>query len=265
MSKKIAFAVVAHPDDIEFMMAGTLVLLGRAGYELHYMNLANGSAGSSVMDAEETARVRTVEAREAAEVLGAAYHEPLTDDLTIFYTPELCARLGAVVREIDPTIVLVPSLNDYMEDHMITARLGVTASFTRNISNYPTDPPTDAVFTESALYHAQPAGLRDPVTRQIVNPDVFVDITSVMETKTQALGCHRSQKEWLDKSQGMDSYIKTMDELATEMGKLSGCFKFAEGWRRHLHLGFSGNPDFDPLTEALKPYTHQIFTSGDEL
>ena len=46
MSKKTAFALVAHPDDIEFMMAGTLVLLGQLGYELHYMNLANGSAGS---------------------------------------------------------------------------------------------------------------------------------------------------------------------------------------------------------------------------
>ena len=31
-----AFAVSAHPDDIEFFMAGTMILLGRAGYELHY-------------------------------------------------------------------------------------------------------------------------------------------------------------------------------------------------------------------------------------
>ena len=254
MSRKVAFAVVAHPDDIEFMMAGTLILLGKSGYELHYMNLGNGSGGSTIMDAKETARVRTIEAREAAEVLGAVYHEPLTDDLTIFYTPELCARMGAVMREVNPMITLLPSINDYMEDHMITARLGVTAAFMRNIPNYPTDPPKDAVFTESAVYHAQPAGLRDPVTRQIVDPDVFVDITSMMEQKTRALSCHRSQKEWLDKSQGMDSYLKTMDELAAEMGRLSGCYEFAEGWRRRLHLGFSGDPDFDPLTEALKPY-----------
>ena len=45
-SKKHAFAVAAHPDDIEFVMAGTLILLRRAGYELHYMNIANGCCGS---------------------------------------------------------------------------------------------------------------------------------------------------------------------------------------------------------------------------
>ena len=39
---RTAFAVVAHPDDIEFHMAGTLLLLGQAGFELHTMTVANG-------------------------------------------------------------------------------------------------------------------------------------------------------------------------------------------------------------------------------
>ena len=34
------------------------------------------------------------------------------------------------------------------------------------------------------------------------------------------------------------------------MGRLSGKFERAEGWRRHHHLGFSGE-DIDPLLEAL--------------
>ncbi len=34
------FALACHPDDIEFMMGGTLFLLKQAGCELHYMNLA---------------------------------------------------------------------------------------------------------------------------------------------------------------------------------------------------------------------------------
>ncbi|MFA6111669.1 MAG: PIG-L family deacetylase, partial [Candidatus Latescibacterota bacterium] len=34
------FAVAAHPDDIEFGMAGTLLLLARAGCRLHYLNIA---------------------------------------------------------------------------------------------------------------------------------------------------------------------------------------------------------------------------------
>ena len=52
--KETVFAVVAHPDDIEFMMAGTLLALGQKGYQLHYMNVANGSCGSVRTNAEET-------------------------------------------------------------------------------------------------------------------------------------------------------------------------------------------------------------------
>jgi LmbE family N-acetylglucosaminyl deacetylase len=33
----MTIAVTVHPDDIELMMAGTLLLLKRAGYEIHYM------------------------------------------------------------------------------------------------------------------------------------------------------------------------------------------------------------------------------------
>ena len=46
-TQKTAFAIAAHPDDIEFLMAGTLMLLGEAGYELHYMNVSNGSPGTT--------------------------------------------------------------------------------------------------------------------------------------------------------------------------------------------------------------------------
>jgi hypothetical protein len=48
----------------------------------------------------------------------------------------------------------------------------------------------------------------------------------------------------------MDSYLISMDESSRAVGKLSGKFDLAEGWRRHLHLGFSGK-DIDPLRDAL--------------
>ena len=36
----------------------------------------------------------------------------------------------------------------------------------------------------------------------------------------------------------------------TPIGRLSGRFAYAEGWRRHLHLGFSAK-EIDPLKDAL--------------
>src|SRR3982751_4790220 len=39
-------AVMAHPDDIEFMAGGTVARWARAGAELHYCLLTDGNSGS---------------------------------------------------------------------------------------------------------------------------------------------------------------------------------------------------------------------------
>jgi len=249
MSKPVAFAIAAHPDDIELMMAGTLLMLGKAGYELHYMNIANGDCGTATEDREAIATRRTAEAREAARTMGATFHEPLTGDLEIFYERALLARVGAVIRDVNPSIMLVQSPEDYMEDHQNACRLAVTAAFCRGMRNFVTDPVRTPVAGEVAVYHALPWGLRGPL-RQVIHAGQYVNIGPVLETKRAALACHKSQKEWLDVSQGLDSYLTTMEQMARTVGQQISCFEFAEGWRRHLHLGFCAE-DADPLTEAL--------------
>lgn len=244
-----AFAIAAHPDDIEFVMAGTLIRLKDAGYELHYMTIANGSCGSSELDAATIARVRGDESRAAAAYLGATYHPPLTRDIEIFYDRPTLARLGSIVRHVAPQILLTHSPQDYMEDHTNTCRLAVTAAFCRGMRNFPVDPPREAIDTDVTIYHAQPHGNCDPL-RQPVVPEHFVDVTSLFDRKTEMLVKHQSQKAWLDRSQGMDSYVAAMRELNAEVGRLSGSFALAEGWRRHLHLGFA-RADVDPLAIAL--------------
>ena len=65
------------------------------------------------------------------------------------------------------------------------------------------------------------------------------------------LAKHVSQKQWLDESQGLDSYLQALRDLDAAAGGMSGCYECAEGWRRHLHLGFCGEHD-DPLRQALR-------------
>jgi LmbE family N-acetylglucosaminyl deacetylase len=255
---KRAFAVAAHPDDIEFVMAGTLILLSRAGYEIHYMNIANGCCGSLEHSAEDTARIREREARAAAKLIGAAYHPPLVNDMEIFYDHATLSRLAAVMREVSPEILLIHSPSDYMEDHMNACRLALGAAFTRGMPNYVTNPPVAPVQQDVTVYHAQPHGNRDPLG-QIVRPSIFVDTETVLDLKTAMLNCHRSQQGWLDASQGLSSYVTTMHELMAEVGRMSGRFRVAEGWRRHLHYGYCA-ADADPLTMALRP---QVFVGGE--
>ena len=86
--------------------------------------------------------------------------------------------------------------------------------------------------------------------RKLVRSERYVDVGSVIPRKREMLACHKSQKEWLDVSQGYDSYLDSMQNAAALTGKLSGKYEYAEGWRRHNSLGFS-EKDIDPLGEAL--------------
>jgi LmbE family N-acetylglucosaminyl deacetylase len=244
-----ALAIFAHPDDIEFVAAGTLLQLARRGWKLHYLNLCSGSGGSVQMDASTTAATRLIEAQEAARLLGATFHLPISADLELTYSVAALRKVAAVVRAAQPSIVLTHSPQDYMEDHMNAARLAVTAAFAHGIPNFQTDPPCEAYLHDVAVYHAMPHGLCDPL-RQKLRAGLYVDTAAVHERKRAALAAHACQKHWLDVSQGADSYLVTLDEMSRAVGRLSGCFQHAEGWRRHLHLGFSTR-EVDPLRDAL--------------
>lgn len=246
----VVLAIGAHPDDIEFMAAGTLLLLKQAGCQTHYLNVANGSCGTVEYDVKTTRKMRAAEGRRAARVLGAQFHPSLVDDLEIFYDLKTLRRLAAVIREVKPAIILTHGPLDYMEDHTNTCRLAVTAAFTHGMPNFKTIPPRPPYQSDVVIYHWMPHGFQDALRRKIT-PAAYVNTTSVHSVKLAALTEHRSQQNWLGVSQGMNSYLAFMDMTSRKLGKWSGKFKHAEGLRRHLHLGFATR-EMDPLAELLE-------------
>lgn len=246
---RTAIAIGAHPDDIEFFMAGTLLLLRRAGYEIHYFTLANGCCGSQQYGPAELARMRLAEAKRAAAKMGAHFHPPIGKDLEIYYEPRLLRRVAAVIREVKPTIVLTHPPVDYMEDHTNTCRLVVSAAFAHAMPNYRSDPPQPTADYDLALYHSIPHSMRDPL-RRLTIPESFVNIESVLKAKRDALAEHRSQQHWLGATQGRNAFLDKIESDARLVGTASKKFKYAEGWTRHLHYGFSAT-EVDPLRDAL--------------
>ncbi len=242
-------AIAAHPDDIEYLMVGTMLQLARRGWDLHYVNLCDGSRGSTTLGREECARIRRQEAIDACQAMGATFYEPIYPDMEANYCFENLAKVTAIVRQSKASVVLTHSPSDYMEDHEIACRLAVSAAFSHGMPNLESDPPVDPYYDPVTVYHCQPVGNRTPLG-QSVTPDFYVDSTDLIDRKVELLACHASQKEWLDKSQGMDSYLQTMRDVNGETGKMSGAFEYAEGWRKHLHWGFCG-PDDDPLRREL--------------
>jgi LmbE family N-acetylglucosaminyl deacetylase len=249
MPGKVAIAIGAHPDDIEFYMAGTLLMLKQKGYDIHYLTLASGNCGSVQYNAAMTRSIRNTEARAAAKILGAHFHPSLTEDMQIIYDLGLLRALAAVIREVKPRILLTHSPQDYMEDHMNTSRLAVSAAFTRGMPNFKTAPNRPPADYEVTVYHAMTNGLCDQLRRPII-PGAFVNTSAVHKTQLKALEAHKSQQNWLDVSQGLNSFLLAMEDLSLAVGRLSKKFKYAEGWRRHLHFGYC-SPDADPLAEAL--------------
>ncbi len=251
-------AIAAHPDDIEFVMAGTLLRLAQRGWEVHYFNVANGCCGSKTLGRRECAEVRLEEARRAASLIPARFYPPICNDMEVFYDQSLLAKVNSVVRQARPSIVLTHSLADYMEDHQNAARLAVGAAFTRSMPNMTADPEASTYDDDVALYHAQPHGNRDSLGN-LVHPTHFVDVGEFMDRKRELLSAHASQDQWLESTQRISAYLETMVQFNAEVGSLSQQaarqkdhvpYQFAEGWRQHFHLGFSQS-GFDPLAHAL--------------
>ena len=246
---KSVLAIAAHPDDIEFVMTGTLLRLIENGWEAHYFNVANGCCGSTQVGREECAAIRLKEAQSAADKIPAKFYSPICDDMEIFYTTENLAKVSAVVREAKPSIVLTHAPVDYMEDHQNTSRLAVSAAFVRGMPNVRVEPASPPFEHPIAVYHAQPHGNCDPLGVPVI-PTHCVDVESLLERKKELLACHESQDQWLDETQAISSYLDTMVGLNRQVAELTGQFAAAEGWRRHAYMGFSP-PGFDPLRDAL--------------
>ena len=247
--RKVVLCLAAHPDDAEFLCAGTLALLHRAGWEIHIASLAPGDKGTAVHSREEISRIRRGEGQKAADVLKGHYHCLECEDVYILYDRETINRAVALVRQVKPSIVITTSPADYMVDHEVASRIAQTACFACGVKNMEVaEEPFEPV---PWLYYMDPVESKDCFGQRVV-PGLWVDITSVMDIKAQMLCCHASQREWLMVHHGMDEYVNMMKEGAAERGR-DIKVEYAEGLRQHLGHCF---PQDNVLGAALGDRVH---------
>src|SRR5206468_1133121 len=99
-------ALMAHPDDIEFLCAGTLVLLQRAGYAVHMATMTAGDLGSMTLARARIARIRLAEARASAKLLGVKYTCLGLRDLTIVCSELVKRRVTELIRKVKPDLLI---------------------------------------------------------------------------------------------------------------------------------------------------------------
>ena len=138
-------AIHAHPDDIEFQCAGTLLRLAEGGVEVHVATMTPGDCGSAELSADEIADVRRSEAARAAALLGAEYRCLEFRDLSICFDNPSRRRVAEYLRRVCPDIVLTAPPVDYMPDHEVTSLLVRDACFNAVSYTHLTLPPTPYV------------------------------------------------------------------------------------------------------------------------
>lgn len=191
-----ALIVAAHPDDPDFGAAGVSALLARAGWEVRYLVVTDGSKGTddpSLTPAQLIER-RDAEQRAAAEVLGL-----LDVRFLEFVDGELVHGrdvVGAITREIrefrpfavythDPEPVIINDAFVNHSDHRVTGLATVDAIYptARDRLNFP----------EHLEQGLQPHKVRELYLWGSNSPNFHVDISEVVEQKIAALLAHESQ------------------------------------------------------------------------
>jgi len=241
-------ALFAHPDDAEFLCAGTLIHLANRGAIVHLATMTSGDCGSTILPASKISRIRVKEGQRAAGLLGAQYTCLKEKDLLVFYDRHTLCKVMELVRRLDPSLVFTHSPSDYMLDHETTSRLCQTACFGAMAPNFRTGArnPAKPLRTLPHLYYTQPVGSTDILGKEII-PGLCVNIDATLARKEGMLACHESQQAWLKSQQGVSGPSDTMRKMAAWTGVLAA-FQWAEGFRQHLGQGF---PQNDLLTTLL--------------
>jgi LmbE family N-acetylglucosaminyl deacetylase len=225
-----AMSIHAHPDDQEFTVGGTLAKWARAGCEVIAVCITSGGAGSNRFTPPDMTRhalvaIREDEQREACRILGVKE--------TIF--------LGYEDGMLEPSIALRRELTRLIRRHRPEAVLTGDPSarfYGTTYMNHPdhraaADVALDAVFPSAGTRLIFPElldeGLDPHEVRQVYihgsdKPDIYVDISEVLDVKLAALRAHKSQMgEW--------DPTEMITQWAAEQGR-RGKLKAAEAYRR---------------------------------
>ncbi len=230
MTKKI-LVVGAHSADFVWRAAGTIAMTTSQGGQARVIALSYGERGESGelwkepdQTVEKVKRIRHEEATAAAEAVVANFRCLDLGDYPLNMTDAAIDLLIGIFQDFQPNTVLTHNpVDPFNPDHPVASQMvqkarllstgaGVASAFNR--------------ITPPDLYFFEP---HQPELCDF-KPNVFVDITSVMEMKTKAMDAMRAQ-----------SYLhKYYSELATRRAnharRISGSadIKFAEAHYRTL-------------------------------
>ncbi|MCH6236380.1 PIG-L deacetylase family protein [Cognataquiflexum rubidum] len=231
MNKRLLI-VGAHSGDFVWRAAGTIAKTIEEGGTTLVIAMSYGERGESgelwkedPNRTEESVKIiRHEQASKAAAILGTPIQFLDWGDYPMLLTDDRIKQLTTIIGDFEPNVILTHSEKDpFNPDHPVAfqavqrARLlssgaGVPSAF-KNI-----DPP--------AWYSFEP---HQPELSSFV-PDTFVDISSVMDKKNEAMSCMGAQNYL------KDYYAELASRRANHVRRISGKkdIKFAEAYQSQV-------------------------------
>ncbi|KKM86780.1 hypothetical protein LCGC14_1275580 [marine sediment metagenome] len=197
--------LAAHPDDLAFCMGGTLLLL-KDHCRIHVLCATKGERGLDGQGLDETAAIREKEEQAACDILGAELTFLGRIDREVFADEPTCRLVAKAVDRIAPSALFALWSIDSHPDHAAVSEIARKAVFLAR-----TPPPL--VYYEAAI------GTQTTQFR----PDVYVDITAVMDRKNELIRCHACQNP-------DDALVQWNLAQFRHRGAEAGC-EYAEGFK----------------------------------
>ncbi len=222
---KRALVIVAHPDDAEFLCAGTVARWVSEGCQVGYVLVTSGDKGShdEEMTSERLAAVREKEQSAAAKELGVSecvflgYPDGFVED-----TAELRGKLVREIRRFKPDLVVTWDpyrLGHNHPDHRLTGQAALDAVYPLSRSHL--------YYSEHMEEGLEPHRVKEVLLAGSDRANYHVDVSNFFHKKMKALRCHKSQLGRYP----FGEVRKRVRQRMAEVGKEAG-FKLAEAFHR---------------------------------
>tara|TARA_B100001245_G_scaffold146529_1_gene109520 strand:- start:160 stop:861 length:702 start_codon:yes stop_codon:yes gene_type:complete len=224
-------AIGAHPDDVEFLCAGTLALYAAQGHEIFIAIATNGNVGSPTLEKNEISAIRKKESVEACKLINAKLIWMNFDDEWLFDNKETRLVFIDAIREAQPDLMFIHNKCDYHPDHRNAGQIAEDCKIPVSVrlvkSNF------DYLKKIPHMFYM------DSIGGVEFEPEYYVDISSVIDLKVKMLRCHKSQEDWLIALYD-EKPIDLMYKQSSFRGLNAGC-KYAEGFRQVLTYPLVGS------------------------
>lgn len=217
-------AIGAHPDDVELGCSATLAKEISNGKKVGILDLTRGELGT-----RGTAEIRELEAKNAAEILGAKFRHNLEfSDGFIINNAASQLEIIKIIRKYQPEIVLCNAIDDRHIDHGTASKLASDACFLSGLQKIETilDGNHQKSWRPKHVYHY--------IQWKNIEPDFVVDVSDFLDKKLETVFAFKSQfhQKNADEPETPITSTNFRDSItyrAQDLGRLIGV-EYAEGF-----------------------------------